>query len=495
MVAAALVGVSASAKTVYWDNTDTGWTEVIAYSWEPSVDETLSATTIDGHEVYAIELDNEEIIFKGSAAWSDTMQTANLPVTDGAVYGKASIKSNGGSIDPIATITNGVWSDYSAPVDKFPAMYLVGDMNGWSASAKYKMETTDGVTYTLSNQSFTTTDQFKFFGGNWGLRELTYTGGTVNVNTEYPLGSGSLNISVAEACSDVTVKLVVNSDYTSGTLTLVTEGGDDPVPPTPSDDYEGWYVNLGGDFITGYWRGMAVPTDGKVSFDGLAIGTDEFKLKVWNGTDDIYYTTAGHVVATDVATVMTESTEIDCAITITGATEGALYDVTFDCATNTITVVNHEGEIVMTYNIYGTITTGDAQDWVDLEMTEDAEGNWSWNGTVVPGSFGIRKMENGVQTAWYSSADADAATINGSGNYSVMVNGTNWTSELVGDAAFTFNPETLVLTASGSTAVETVEVAEAGEAVYFNLQGVRVENPANGLFVRVLNGKATKVVM
>lgn len=104
-------------------------------------------------------------------------------------------------------------------------------------------------------------------------------------------------------------------------------------------------------------------------------------------------------------------------------------------------------------------------------------------------------MENGVQTAWYSSADADAATINGSGNYSVMVNGTNWTSELVGDAAFTFNPETLVLTASGSTAVETVEVAEAGEAVYFNLQGVRVENPANGLFVRVLNGKATKVVM
>ena len=32
LVAAALVGVSASAKTVYWDNTDTGWTEVIAYS-------------------------------------------------------------------------------------------------------------------------------------------------------------------------------------------------------------------------------------------------------------------------------------------------------------------------------------------------------------------------------------------------------------------------------------------------------------------------------
>ena len=490
LVAAALVGMSASAKTVYWDNTDTGWTKVIAYSWDPSVDETLSATTIDGHEVYAIELDNEEIIFKGSAAWSDPMQTANLPVTDGAVYGKASIKSNGGSIDPIATITNGVWTDYSGPVDEYPVMYMVGDMTGWGASAKFKMETTDGITYTLSNQSFTTTSEFKFYGGSWGLRELTYTGGKVNVNTEYTLGKGNGNISVAEACSDVTVKLVVNSDYTSGTLTLVTEGGDEPNPPTPGNDYEGWYVNLGGDFITGYWRGIAVPTDGKVSFDGIAIGTNEFKLKVWNGTADVYYTTAGHVVATDVATVMTESTEIDCAITITGATEGALYDVTFDCATNTITVVNHEGEIAVTYALRGTIIDGE---WVDLEMTEDAEGNWSWSGTVVPGDFGIKKMENGSQTAWYSSSDA--ATINGSGTYAAMVNGTNWVSELTGEAAFTFNPETLVLTASGSTAVETVEVAEAGEAVYFNLQGVRVENPANGLFVRVLNGKATKVVM
>lgn len=232
-----------------------------------------------------------------------------------------------------------------------------------------------------------------------------------------------------------------NLDYVAGATydkDGKVEGGEEPNPPTPGNDYEGWYVNLGGDFITGYWRGMAVPADGKVSFDGLAIGTNEFKLKVWNGTADAYYTTAGHVVATDVATAMTESTENDCAITITGATEGALYDVTFDCATSTITVVNHEGEIVVTYALRGTITTGDAENWVDLEMTEDAEGNWSWSGTVVPGDFGIKKMENGAQTAWYSSADA--ATINGSGNYSAMVNGTNWTSELEGDAAFTFNP-------------------------------------------------------
>lgn len=36
--------------------------------------------------------------------------------------------------------------------------------------------------------------------------------------------------------------------------------------------------------------------------------------------------------------------------------------------------------------------------------------------------------------------------------------------------------------------------AEAGEAVYYNLQGVRVDNPVKGLYIRVANGKSSKVV-
>lgn len=44
---------------------------------------------------------------------------------------------------------------------------------------------------------------------------------------------------------------------------------------------------------------------------------------------------------------------------------------------------------------------------------------------------------------------------------------------------------------SGITDIE----AEAGEAVYYNLQGVRVENPAKGLYIRVANGKSQKVIM
>lgn len=41
---------------------------------------------------------------------------------------------------------------------------------------------------------------------------------------------------------------------------------------------------------------------------------------------------------------------------------------------------------------------------------------------------------------------------------------------------------------------DVIEVAEEGEAIYFNLQGQRVSNPERGIYVKVLNGKATKVV-
>ena len=46
------------------------------------------------------------------------------------------------------------------------------------------------------------------------------------------------------------------------------------------------------------------------------------------------------------------------------------------------------------------------------------------------------------------------------------------------------------------TAVNGIEVdAEQGAVRYFNLQGVEVSNPANGIFIRVANGKSEKVVL
>ena len=50
------------------------------------------------------------------------------------------------------------------------------------------------------------------------------------------------------------------------------------------------------------------------------------------------------------------------------------------------------------------------------------------------------------------------------------------------------------ITISESTAVEGIEVEE-GEAVYYNLQGVKVANPENGVFIKVQGNKASKVLV
>lgn len=67
------------------------------------------------------------------------------------------------------------------------------------------------------------------------------------------------------------------------------------------------------------------------------------------------------------------------------------------------------------------------------------------------------------------------------GSYAAMSQITN------GGAAYTlFNDP---------TGVEDITVDNNAAVEYFNLQGVRVENPANGLYIRRQGAKATKVLV
>ena len=55
-------------------------------------------------------------------------------------------------------------------------------------------------------------------------------------------------------------------------------------------------------------------------------------------------------------------------------------------------------------------------------------------------------------------------------------------------------PKTIKAEFSKTTAIEEVGV-DAGEAVYYNLQGVKVANPENGIFIKKQGNKTTKVVL
>ncbi len=51
-----------------------------------------------------------------------------------------------------------------------------------------------------------------------------------------------------------------------------------------------------------------------------------------------------------------------------------------------------------------------------------------------------------------------------------------------------------VYEAKGTSSIATV-ASDNTEAVYYNLNGMRVANPANGLYIKVQGGKASKVLV
>lgn len=76
--------------------------------------------------------------------------------------------------------------------------------------------------------------------------------------------------------------------------------------------------------------------------------------------------------------------------------------------------------------------------------------------------------------------------------------GGNIIDETPGLTHFSFDLESLVLTATldtESSAVETIGAVEAGETVYFDLQGRRVANPEKGIFIRKSSDNVEKVVL
>ena len=61
------------------------------------------------------------------------------------------------------------------------------------------------------------------------------------------------------------------------------------------------------------------------------------------------------------------------------------------------------------------------------------------------------------------------------------------------ERAGTWEIKNFIVSGNKSQGVTDVEAAEDAPAVYYNLQGVRVENPENGLYIKVQGNKTTKV--
>ena len=111
----------------------------------------------------------------------------------------------------------------------------------------------------------------------------------------------------------------------------------------------------------------------------------------------------------------------------------------------------------------------------------------SWNDVNGSDRYGAKTKDEAITVSTDVEYEKFAAGVNASAANS-------WKLK-AGKYVFTIDFEKGVVRVEPKTSTGVENISAEGEAAaeYYNLQGVRVANPANGVFIRVANGKAVKV--
>ncbi len=127
----------------------------------------------------------------------------------------------------------------------------------------------------------------------------------------------------------------------------------------------------------------------------------------------------------------------------------------------------------------------------DVAMTETEAGVWTVTMGELDGEFKFR-----MNASWDVNYGASAvADITANGEYGVALNGDNFKIANAINVTLTLDLNNAILKVEMQTnAVAGLEMNE-GAVKYFNLQGAEVANPQNGLYIKVVGEKASKVLV
>ena len=302
------------------------------------------------------------------------------------------------------------------------------------------------------------------------------------------------------------------------TLTVAGEGetpvDPDPVDPDPVDPTPGEYreLNLVGEFNG--WDAANGPKFTRednvytlVLEDGLA-----GEWKICDGTWD-YSFGAG------------ENTEVVSSEKMDAWYNGVNFTCAFEGKT-TIVFTLVEGSDVIGSSIPSKliVTNENGETPVDPTPGEYRELNLvgefnGWDPAEGPkftreGNVYTLVLEDGLAGEWkicdgtwdYSFGAGENTEVVSGEKMDAWYNGVNFTCAFEGKTTIVFTlvegsdaigssiPSNIVVTNGTSVGATMIEATE-GEAVYYTLQGVKVNNPSNGMFVKIVDGKATKVVV
>lgn len=133
----------------------------------------------------------------------------------------------------------------------------------------------------------------------------------------------------------------------------------------------------------------------------------------------------------------------------------------------------------------------------DGEAVENDEflfADGTYNFTVANVGAGIEYSYKFTESAAQTFAAEGFITFDPATGITVDKEGT---LEITAECATMGNPNTLTrtITISKTTGIDGIVAEENAPVEYYNLQGIRVENPANGIFIRRQGNKTTKVAL
>lgn len=245
--------------------------------------------------------------------------------------------------------------------------------------------------------------------------------------------------------------------------------------------------------------------EGIYKAEGVEFTNTTFKLSTTKGDWDAFNATglnvASNPIAIGEAVALTEGYSSDITIGAVGT-----YDVTIDYNNMTLAL---EGKVEYPEVIYA-IGNVNGFDWATSEgVAFSHKGDGVYEGTITVDNTG--DGYGYFQFATTLGADWDA--VNAGIRYgateenqivvaNTIYNMTNnwaggtqsWKCE-AGECTIEVNIENCTMQITEFTGVEGISVEENASAVYYNLQGIEVANPQNGIFIKKQGNKVSKVAL
>lgn len=467
---AMMVAVVANAATVYFQNT-ANWADVYFYCWGGAGasagwpgDVVTTTVEKDGVTYYKVTTECPSGIFNDG----NGTQTSDLQMVDNMIYnasGSTGVSFEGGTIVVEKNFT------------------LAGNFNSYNGNdVAYAFTAEGNDIYTFHLDSLPATGDFAVVenGAVW----YKYAATPMESGKTYEMGTaGTTNCTLTGAATDITFEF----NASNNTLKVTYTTGGVVVPPTPGT----YTYALHGSWASSDWQTIALTeADGKWTATVDVTNPDaNFGIQQLENGEQ-----TGWLWSADSATIDAAGTY---AVVLEGgagqnfAISTGKWTLTFDPEANTLTVTGESEEV--DYTTWYLNVLGDFNDWQDNGVAFNADGVAELTDLAIGDSIFKLKIWNGADM-WISNGEAltvgETYVVKGNTEANMTIaNGADYASVSV-----SYNAVTGELKVSGTTAVAEVEVAE-GEAAYYTLQGVKVANPENGIYVKVVDGKASKVVV